>query len=120
MRKAEKVLNKKLKAHGKPVCSVWIAVDSERELEADESYRVEVYFVMRVEEHSKPDKLGQVREAAASVSSALAACNGVDSEGVHVVTEAEVSLDDLHELIRWDLDDYLSYRAETPNLTPPY
>lgn len=59
-------------------------------------------------------------EAAASVSSALAACNGVDSEGVRVVTEAEVSLEDLRELIRWDLDDYLSYRAEAPNLTPPY
>ncbi len=120
IRKAERVLHKKLKVHGKPVCSVWIAVDPERELEADERYLVEIYFVMLVEEHGNPDKPRQVREAAASVSSALAACNGVDSEGVRVVTEAEVSLDDLRELIRWDLDDYLSYREEVPNLTPPY
>ena len=45
---------------------------------------------------------------------------GGASEGVRVITEAEVSLDDLRDLVRWDLDDYLSYREENPNLTPPY
>jgi hypothetical protein len=118
MRKAERVLHKKLKAHGEPVCSVWLSVDPETELNNDEAYTVEVYLAMPVDEYSKPDKLKQTRETAASVSSALASCVGISSEGVRVVSEAEITLDDLYELIRWDLDDYLSYREENPNLSP--
>jgi hypothetical protein len=52
------------------------------------------------------------------VSAALAKCDGINSEGVQVVNEKDISLDDLHELIRWDLEDYLSYRDDNPNLTP--
>ena len=118
MRKAEKALHKKLKAHGEPVCSVWLSVDPETELNDDEAYTVEVYLAMPVDEYSQPDKLKQTQEAAASVSSALATCTGISSEGVRVVSEAEITLDDLYELIRWDLDDYLSYREENPNLSP--
>lgn len=118
MRKVDKVLHRKLKAHGAPVCSVWLTVDPETELEKGESYTVEVYFAMQVEEHAKPDKLKQTVQAAASVSAALAKCDGVHSEGVQVVSEADISLDDLHELIRWDLEDYLSYRSDNSNLTP--
>jgi hypothetical protein len=118
MRKVDSVLHRKLKAHGDPVCSVWLTVDPESELEKDESYTVGVYFAMQVEEHAKPDKLRQTLQAAASVNAALAKCDGIHSEGVKVVSEEDISLDDLHELIRWDLEDYLSYRVDDSNLTP--
>jgi hypothetical protein len=38
MRRVDQVLHRKLKAHGDPVCSVWLTVDPERELEKSESY----------------------------------------------------------------------------------
>ena len=118
MRRVDQVLHRKLKAHGDPVGSVWLTVDPERELEKSESYTVEVYLVMQVEEHAKPDKLRQTVQAAASVNAALAKCDGIQSEGIKVVSEEDISLDDLHELIRWDLEDYLSYRVDNSNLTP--
>ena len=52
------------------------------------------------------------------MNAALAKCDGIQSEGIKVVSEEDISLDDLHELIRWDLEDYLSYRVDNSNLTP--
>lgn len=118
MRKVDKILHKKLKARGDAVCTVWLKVDPEGELGNDESYTVEFYFVMNVDDYAKPDKKDQTRQAAASVSAALAKCDGIHSEGVQVASEADIRLDDLHELIRWDLEDYLSYRSDNSNLTP--
>ena len=63
---------------------------------------VTVYFAMQVEEHAKPDKLRQTLQAAASVNAALAKCDRIHSEGVKVVSEADISLDDLDDLIRWE------------------
>lgn len=118
MRKVDRVLHKKLSVRGGPVCSVWLSVDPEGELTEGECYTVELFFAISVDDYSEPAKLEQIREAAASVTAALAKCDGVHSEGVQVVSEQDISIDDLHELIRWDLEDYLSYRSDKSNITP--
>jgi hypothetical protein len=80
-----------------------------------------VHLTVLPETVSSPEDLKQALAAQSLFEKAFARCDpdGIELLGVHVVSEADFSLHDVRECVRWDYSDYISYRASpAKNIVP--
>lgn len=98
-----------LKKHGTDLVELFLLV-SDRELGADETYDLAVIATMKVEDFEQPDKRVVCQKAVDALAAAMNDCPGIEVTEHQLKSEAEVSLDEIRFLQRWDYD-YLSDRG---------
>jgi hypothetical protein len=79
------------------------------ELEADEIYELACYLLMSEEVHGDPGRLARAQDVAAALEKLLADA-GFDVAECSPVSEAEITVAELNELVRWDYD-HLTHSA---------
>lgn len=83
--------------------AIYVDVSSE-ELVGDTPYRINVYCVASMEA-TEDDRIFHATDALAETFGQLMdACNGIEVQECHLVTMAELSLEDIHRLQRFDFD----------------
>jgi hypothetical protein len=121
-RPAQIFLAEKLKKQGKLIEKIFLKLDPRcEELHGSQKYRVSVHLTVLPETVSSPEDLKQALAAQSLFEKAFARCDpdGIELLGVHVVSEADFSLHDVRECVRWDYSDYISYRASpAKNIVP--
>jgi hypothetical protein len=114
VRRAEEALRQKLKTKGHLVSRVLVSVDPEREIGEDENYRLLVVLVVRAPQAEESRKaLVDVRE---KLTVAFTKCKGVELLDFDILSEAELTLEDVGALTRWDYSDHLSSAEDTNGL----
>jgi len=98
-----------LKANGQYVSGVLIAVADE-ELPRDENYSILIWMTTAVNDYSDRTRRALSEVATDKIASALSACSGIVVTESELRSEADVTLDDLKLLKRWDDYDTLSLR----------
>jgi len=108
---AVKTLRKTLKSKGDLLTAIYLFFVTEEELPRDEPYEVIMYGSMRLENFDVPEKRTEAQKLLDKVEAALATCTGIDVKESVLKSEADISLDELRRLKRWDFDD-LTFRGE--------
>lgn len=115
--KSKRKISEKFKKNGKEVTAIYIS-GADEEVKDDVRYEIIVKATMQDETFNNP----VLRREAQSVIDLLE-CelgrSGIEVKESSVVSEAEVSIDDLRFLKRWDYD-HLSFRGDTPDEIAPY
>ena len=83
------------------------------ELEAGGNYELACYLLMAVETHADPAQVTRAREVAAKLEKFFED-SGIDVAECSPVSEAEMTVAELNELVRWDYD-HLTHRASDPS-----
>jgi len=111
-RPAQSFVAEKLKKHGELITAVYLQIDPRyEELGPGDFYRVFAHITVLPETADSPDLLEKALVAQSFFEKAFARCEGIESLGVQVVSEAEFSLRDVQLCVRWDHADYTSYKA---------
>ena len=111
-RPAQRFVADRLKKHGALVTAVYLQIEPRyEELQPGELYRVFVHLTVLPETASSPELLQKALSAQSSFEKAFARCDGIELLGAQIVSEAEFSLRDIRETVRWDQFDYISYKA---------
>jgi len=114
-RKAVSKLRKKFKKTGHLVSGVYLLV-ADDELEGD--YEVIVWVAMRTADYDNSSKRKDANVLMGTIEAELDGCDGVTVLDSELRSEAEISLDDLRLMKRWDFDD-LTLRDEPQDTIPP-
>jgi hypothetical protein len=114
---ANKVRGTLKKRGGVAMASIWVMLNSEDELPAEQDYEVAVRGVMTVDDHENEEARTAVSDALEAVVRRMTACPGVLVRTWDVVPESDMSLDDVRYYKRWDYDD-LSHREPGAASTP--
>jgi hypothetical protein len=86
-------------------------VQPEDELpDGEGTYRFIVVMAMHDDLYHDPSLNEEAVGIAGALQEAFAKCEGVEVLEVRVASEADLSLQDIRELIRWDYQDHLSER----------
>lgn len=107
---AVRKLRNKLKSKGDLLTAIYLLVVDE-ELAASEPYDITMFGSMRVGDFDVPAKRKEAQVVLDRVEAALADCDGIDIKESVLRSEAEISLDEIRKLKRWDFDD-LTIRSE--------
>ena len=111
---AQKTITDKFKSCGTEVTAVYLQLSSRDELDRGEEYGVVAYICAKPKSLESESSHANLIRATSVVRTALAKCNGLQVHDVKLVSEADLTLDDLGRLVRWDYSDYLSFRSGTP------
>jgi hypothetical protein len=114
---ARKGIGRALKADGRHLTALYLAIEPFEEIMADATYRLSVYGVMSKEEYSDPEARASGLRALDGVSKALKGVSGIELEEVDLVGEDRLTLDDLRYLVEWRWD-HLSLREDPHGLLP--
>ncbi|MEH1996979.1 hypothetical protein [Nostoc sp.] len=117
-KKAQDGIRKSLKKTGEEITAIYISVCDE-ELQPHEVYEIDIKATIQPEAYENPSLRQNAQQITDLIASKLDECKGIEVLNNSVVSEAEVSIDDLRILKRWDYD-FLSYSAETPDEIAPY
>jgi len=101
-------IHEQLKRRGRDLSGLYLFV-SDEELRPEEAYLIELVATMETKDYASSDKRLEVMKLGDNIASLLDACAGVTCVESELRSEADVSLDDLRSLKRWDADA-LSYR----------
>jgi hypothetical protein len=105
-------IRRRARQGGEHIDGFWIALSTFDELPSEERYEVAFFGVMRVEHFTD----ARIHEAAQACFDELLItldrCDGIAIADEALRSEADVSLDDLRSLHRWDWDD-LTLRTES-------
>lgn len=116
--KLKKKLAEKLKKKGKEITAIYIA-GADEEVQDNGTYEIIVKATMQCNTFENP----VLRQEAQSIidlwESELCECPGIEVKESSLVSEADVSIDDLRILKRWDYD-HLSFSGDTPEEIAPY
>jgi hypothetical protein len=113
-RPAQNFVAEKLKKYGALITAVYLQIDPRyEELQANESYRVFGHLTVLPETSDSPELLRKALLVQSSFEKAFAKCEGIELLGAQIVSEAEFSLRDVQQSVRWDHLDYISYRTDT-------
>lgn len=118
IKQGQEAIRNKLKKTGQQITAIYIAVIDE-ELQPHEVYEIDIRATMQCEAYKNPDLRREAQDTINLIASKLDQCEGIEVLDNSVVSEAEVSIDDLRILKRWDYD-YLSYSIDTPAEIAPY
>lgn len=118
IKKAQDKIRPKLQKTGQEITAIYISV-SDEELESDQVYEIDIRATMQCEAYENIDLRRRAQEIIDLIGSKLNECEGIEVLDSSIVSEAEVSIDDLRILKRWDYD-YISYGADTPDEIAPY
>ncbi len=106
--RAARKIRDKAKKKGKWISGIYLLV-SDEELPADAIYDVILIATMRLVDYSDPHTRNLAMEMLGAIEAAFAGCDGVHLKACELRSEADVSVDDLLRLKRWDYDD-LTFR----------
>jgi len=110
-RPARRAIRDHLRATGAHLDAIFLRLE-ERELGPDDVYVVIARGTMLSEDHADPDKRTLAQQALDGAMARLAQCEGIDVEEAILLSEADLSLDDIRLLKRWDSLDDLSFSEE--------
>lgn len=110
-RPARKAIRDHLQATGTHLDGIFLRLD-ERELGPDESYVVVARGSMLSEDHLDSTKRTLAQQALDGAMALLTQCDGIDVEESILLSEADLSLDDIRLLKRWDSLDDISFSED--------
>jgi hypothetical protein len=108
LRKAQDGIARVLKDHGDVISSVWILLHPTGEQNEGEPYRVRVRVVMGPDDYAAPERRDIGMRVVDAVDIGLSKCEGIEVDGVDLVSEDAFPLSDLRYLMQFDSYDYLS------------
>lgn len=103
-------LSKKLKKDGDDVI-LYAGFNTLNELPVEEAYRIIVCVLIPVEASEDDVREQRANSVVSEIAKLLGRCEGIELEDAKLVSESEITLDELHYLRRWDFD-YLSPEEE--------
>lgn len=107
---AQRKLLDRLKAKGLGISGILLSIDSFGELPSTDPYTVSFILVMRPSDYDQKP----LREDALSVlelmQRLILQCEGINIEGIEILTEDLLTVSDMRRLVNWDYADYLSVR----------
>ena len=115
-RQAVDSMLKQLKKNGDSVTGVYLTVIDE-ELPSGQDYEIVIRATMTVDHFQDKQLRLRAMELLNKLEAALGECDGIEVKESHLVSEAEVSIDDLRGLKRWDFDS-ISLRKEPVESLP--
>lgn len=93
------------------VTAILLQLDTEDELNPDETYGVLLWFACRPNNAEDPESRGQIAEYAAAFAQVLSSCPGVRVDDFEVRSQLDINLAELENMKRFDFD----YRSEAPS-----
>lgn len=102
---------------GAQVTGLYVILEQDFELPDDEAYGFDLVAAVRALDYQDPERRGEVQQMFDKFAGLLAGVDGVALGECLLRSEADISLDDLRYLRRWDYDD-LSMRVEPPPISP--
>ena len=116
-REATAKIRKPLKSQGDLLTAVFLfGVDEE--LPSETPYEIIMYGSMRAEDWSDPNARACAQTLLDEIEGAFGESHGVDVRECLLRSEADISLDDIRLLKRWNFDD-LTIRGQEPSDLPP-
>jgi hypothetical protein len=116
-RPVAQVIERELQAHGQFISGLFLIVEDE-EHSVNQPYLIVVRACMPVAHYGDQAGREQAQQAVDRIAAHLQECDGVEVQDSALVSEAEISLDDLRLLKRWDYYEPIS-RAEPEGLLAP-
>jgi len=110
-RPARKAIRDHLQETGTHLDAIFLSLDG-RELGPDETYVVIARGSMLSEDHADPAKRTLAQQALDGAMARLTQCDGIDVEEAILLSEADLSLDDIRLLKRWDSLDDISFSED--------
>jgi hypothetical protein len=110
-RPARRAIRDHLEATGTHLDAIFLRLD-ERELGPNEAYVVIARGSMLSEDHADPAKRTLAQQALDGAMARLAQCEGIDVDEAILLSEADLSLDDIRLLKRWDSLDDISFSED--------
>jgi len=106
-----------LRKNGKYISAIFLMVP-DKELAIGQPYQILMRGTMRVADFEDNNKRETAQTALDKIAAKLADCVDVEVKEWELVSEQDISLDDLHFLKRWDYDS-LSYQGNPPGSQAP-
>ena len=103
----KKSIREHLASTGEYLDAIYVSVD-DQELPTDTDYAVIMRGTMLSDDYAEPSKRELAQEALDGTAARLAGCAGIDVVEVLLLSESELSLDDIRLLKRWDAFDDIS------------
>lgn len=116
VRPVQSALRTSLRKAGVWVSGIYVAVETS-ELPSNIPYSVDLVATMRREDFEIATKRDAVQGAIDQFAAILDSADGIEMNETTLVSEAQISLDDLRILMRWDYDD-LSVRGAEAAMAP--
>jgi len=110
-------IRKTLKNVPNDIHAIYIALNSHTELPGDQAYRIAIYATMEVDNFQNTERKGRAAIALEKLVSVLSKCAGVEVYDYELTSEADLTLDDVKDLVLWNYD-YLSFGASPPADVP--
>lgn len=101
-------LKKALKRHGSDITALFVSLNAWTELVEGESYQLVVSATMRDSTFCDPVRRQVAQRALDVMQEKLERCDGIDGVEGRLVSESDVTLEDLRYMRRFDVFDYLS------------
>ncbi len=117
IKRAESVIRKELQKRGQDITAIYILVGDD-EL-SDRPYRIIIKATMKCEKYENATLREDAQGAVDKVGVEIDNCEGIEVLDSSLVSEAEISIDDLRLLKRWDYDS-LSFSKDTPDEIAPF
>lgn len=117
-KKVQKAIQENFKKNSQNITAVYLLVTDD-ELLPEVVYEIVVKATMSSETYQDSNLREQSQKMIDILASRLNSCEGIAVLDSSVVSEAEISIDDLRFLKRWDYD-YLSFGADTPDEIAPF
>lgn len=111
LRPKRREIKQPLKTSGEHLHSVYLVVDDD-ELPPEVSYRLVIRGTMLEVDFAVPERRLAAQRALDGLVAALAACDGIEVVDDALVSEAEITLDEVRAMKRWSVYDSLSLRRE--------
>lgn len=102
--KAEKKINKALKAHGEGASGIFLLLDDWGELDEGEDYEAVIIVVCPVRVLDDPTREDDVAKLAPRLMEILNSCEGLSVQDARHVGEDEFTIHDFRSYKRWDFD----------------
>lgn len=115
----EERISDKLRRKAKDVSGIYLLLDPPGEAEEGQDYRVVIRMVMPVAEYDDPDRRTTALEALSYMHQQMDECNGISVLDSQLQSEAEITLDDVLRLRRWDTHDMSPGRGVRHEPLPP-
>lgn len=113
-KKAQRPIARALQTNGKNIREVFIAMNSWGELPGGVPYQIHVVATMEADAFGDATKRGQAQQALDVMEEKLQACDGIEIVEALLVSEANVTLDDIRLMQRFDFDYLSTDEADSP------
>ncbi len=97
------------KKYGQNLTAIFIKLEPKEELSSGSDYKVAIIGSLTTVDWSDSSKRMEAETAISRIATELGKCDGIQLADSEILSESQITLEDLRFLTRWDFD-YLSYR----------